>query len=84
MKITMYVTTGCRFCQQAEELLRSRGVAELTRIAVDANAAARKAMVARSGRSSTPQIFIDEIHVGGYDDLKAFDAWGVLDTLLRQ
>lgn len=44
MKVTMYATTGCPFCQQAEELLRSRGVADMTRIAVDADLAERKAI----------------------------------------
>lgn len=78
----MYGTEGCPFCLRAERLLRSRGVRDLIRIAVDANPDERQVMIARSGRSSVPQIFAGDTHVGGFDDLAALDRAGRLDELL--
>ena len=70
-KVTIYGTQGCPFCLQAERLMRSKGVSDLTRIAVDANPEERRIMMARSGRSSVPRIFAGDTHVGGFDDLAA-------------
>ena len=82
-KVTMYGTQGCSFCLRAERLLRSKGVVELIRIAVDTSPEERQAMVARSGRTSVPQIFVGDAHVGGFDDLAALDRAGQLEELLR-
>lgn len=53
------------------------------KIAVDLKPGPMEAMMARTSRRSVPQIFIDTVHVGGYDDLAALDRAGQLDTLLQ-
>lgn len=81
-KVTIYGTEGCPFCLQAERLLHSKGVTDLTKIGVDTNSDARQVMIARSGRTSVPQIFVGDTHVGGFDDLAALDHAGRLEELL--
>jgi len=81
-KVTLYGTQGCPFCLQAERLLRSKGVSDLIKIEVDANPGERQVMIARSGRTSVPQIFVGGTHVGGFDDLAALDRAGRLEELL--
>jgi glutaredoxin 3 len=56
--------------------------ADLEIIDVDRDPALRQEMMSRSGRHTVPQIFINELHVGGCDDLHALDAKGGLDPLL--
>lgn len=80
-KVTMYATDWCPYCQRAEALLRSKGVA-FEKIDVDIQPGARQEMQTRSGRRSVPQIFIGDKHVGGCDDLHALDRAGGLDPLL--
>ncbi|MCK5894599.1 MAG: glutaredoxin 3 [Endozoicomonadaceae bacterium] len=80
-KITIYSSDYCPFCQRALALLDSKG-ATYRKVNVDGQAAVRQAMVERAGRTSVPQIWIGETHVGGYDDLYALDAAGKLDELL--
>jgi glutaredoxin 3 len=81
-KIVMYVTDWCPYCARARALLDSKGVA-VEEIDVDAVPGARSEMLARSGRCTVPQIFIDDEHVGGCDDLHALDEAGRLDPLLK-
>ena len=81
-KVVMYATSWCPYCARARELLERKGVA-LEEIDIDAAPAARKEMMSRSGRSTVPQIFIGETHVGGCDDLHDLDARGGLDKLLQ-
>lgn len=81
-KVTIYGSQGCPFCLQAELLLHSKGVSDLVRIAVDSKPDERQVMIARSGRSSVPQIFVGDTHVGGFDDLAALDRAGRLEELL--
>ena len=80
--IRMYSTAVCPFCQRAEMLLKSKGVAEIEKIRVDLDSARRDEMMQKTGRRTVPQIYIGEIHVGGYDDLAALDRAGKLDALL--
>jgi glutaredoxin 3 len=82
-QIVMYATDWCGYCTRARQLLESKGV-EFTEIDVDAVDGARAEMRQRTGRTSVPQIFIGEQHVGGYDDTKALDEQGRLDDLLRR
>lgn len=82
-EVTMYSTQRCPFCQQAEQLLKRKGVDDLKKIAVDREPDLLQTMIARTGRRSVPQIFIGEVHVGGYDDLAALDRAGQLDALLQ-
>ena len=82
--VTMYSTGVCPYCVQAERLLKAKGVAAIDKIRVDLEPARRQEMMERTGRRTVPQIYIDEFHVGGYDDLVALDRAGRLDPLLRQ
>ena len=82
-EVTMYSTQYCPFCQQAELLLQRKGVDNLKKIAVDREPGMLETMIFRTGRRSVPQIFIGEVHVGGYDDLAALDRAGQLDALLQ-
>lgn len=81
-KVRMYTTAVCPYCQMAERLLRSKGVAEIDKIRVDADPAQLSAMMEKTGRRTVPQIYIGDKHVGGYDDLAALDRAGGLDPLL--
>jgi len=83
-KVTMYSTGVCPYCQAAEQLLRSKGVAAIERIRVDLEPARRAEMMAKTGRRTVPQIYIGDTHVGGFDDLAALDRAGGLDPLLRE
>ena len=82
-EVTMYGTQNCPFCRRAEDLLKTKGVDNLQKIAVDRDPDLLQTMMARTGRRSVPQIFIGEVHVGGYDDLAALDRAGRLDALLQ-
>ena len=64
-------------------LLKSRGVTQIEKIRVDLEPARRSEMTDRTGRRTVPQIYIGEIHVGGFDDLAALDRAGKLEPLLR-
>ena len=81
-KVVIYVTDWCPYCLRARSLLAAKGVVTLE-IDVEAVPGAREEMRARSGRDTVPQIFIDERHVGGSDELQALDADGRLDELLK-
>ena len=83
-KVVMYSTGVCPFCLMAERLLKSKGVQDIEKIRIDLEPKRREEMMERTGRRTVPQIFIDEFHVGGYDDLVALDRAGRLDPLLEQ
>ena len=80
--VTMYTTATCPYCIQAERYLKAKGVTAITRIRVDLDPALRVAMMEKTGRRTVPQIFIGDVHVGGYDDLVALDHAGGLVPLL--
>lgn len=77
----MYATGWCPYCARARQLLERKGVA-VHEIDIEADPAQRETMMQRSGRRTVPQIFIDDRHIGGCDDLHALDAAGGLDPLL--
>ena len=81
--VSMYCTAVCPYCVAAERLLIRKGVADVDKIRVDLQPARRVEMMERTGRRTVPQIYIDDRHVGGFDDLAALDAAGGLDPLLR-
>ncbi len=81
-KIVMYCTEVCPYCVRAEQLLNRKGVTEIEKIRIDLQPELRIAMVEKTGRRTVPQIFIDEQHIGGYDDLAALDQAGGLTPLL--
>jgi glutaredoxin 3 len=67
----MYTTNVCPFCMQAKRLLRDRGI-PYDEINVETDPALRAEMMTRAGgRRTVPQIFIDDVHVGGYVELQA-------------
>lgn len=80
--IVMYCTAVCPYCVRAEQLLQRKGVREIEKIRVDLNPELRVAMMEKTGRRTVPQIYIDDRHIGGYDDLAALDREGELDRLL--
>lgn len=82
-RIRMYATAVCPYCVRAEQLLRSKGVADIEKIRIDLDPAQRDHMMQLTGRRTVPQIFIGDYHVGGCDDLYALDRAGKLDPLLR-
>ena len=81
--VTMYATAVCPYCVQAERFLRAKGVGDITKVRVDLDPAQRMEMMHKTGRRTVPQIYIDDRHVGGYDDLVALDRAGDLDPLLE-
>ena len=78
----MYTTAICPYCVAAKNFLKSRG-ASFTEVRVDIDPVRRQEMLTRSRRTSVPQIFVGETHVGGYDDLVALDRAGGLKPLLE-
>ena len=81
-KVLMYGSPWCGYCMRARTLLGGKGVA-FEEIDVDAVGGAREEMIARTGRGTVPQIFIDGRHIGGAEELEALDAAGGLDPLLE-
>ena len=80
----MYCTGTCPYCLMADRLLARKGISGVNRIRVDIEPERRKEMNARAGRTSVPQIFIGDVHVGGYDELSWLDQQGGLDALLER
>jgi len=80
--VLMYTTATCPYCIHAERLLNSKGVTQIEKVRVDLQPELRQEMMTRSGRRTVPQIYIDERHIGGFDDLRALDQAGGLDPLL--
>ncbi|MCC6917061.1 glutaredoxin 3 [Nitrosomonas sp.] len=81
-KIVMYVSGFCPYCTMAEKLLRARGVEDIEKIRVDLQPGLRAEMMQRTGRRTVPQIYVGQVHVGGYDDLAMLDRQGELSRLL--
>ncbi len=82
VKVLMYATAACPFCQSAERLLLEKG-AQIDKIRVDLQPERRAEMQKKSGRRTVPQIWIGERHIGGCDDLYALERAGKLDALLK-
>ncbi|HQN64143.1 MAG TPA: glutaredoxin 3 [Methylophilus sp.] len=81
-KIVMYTTAVCPYCINAKRLLNNKGVTEIEEIRVDLKPQLREEMMQKTGRRTVPQIYIDDRHIGGFDDLRALDVAGGLDPLL--
>ena len=80
--VTIYTTAWCPYCSAAKSLLKEKG-APFTEIDVERVKGAREAMTTRAGgRTSVPQIFVGDTHVGGCDDLYALDKSGGFASLL--
>jgi glutaredoxin 3 len=83
-KVLMYSTATCPYCIRAEQLLKHKGVQEIEKIRVDIQPELRAAMMEKTGRRTVPQIYINDVYVGGYDDLASLDHAGELDQLLAK
>lgn len=80
--VVIYSSDFCPYCMRAKQLLSRKGVA-FTEIKVDGQRELRAEMARKAGRTSVPQIWIGDTHVGGCDDLHALERAGKLDALLR-
>lgn len=82
-KVEIYTWASCPFCIRAKQLLTSKGV-DFIEYKIDGDEKARAEMAQRAGgKRSVPQIFIDNKHIGGCDDIHALDAQDKLDSLLN-
>ena len=79
--IVIYTTAVCPYCVAAKNFLQSKGQT-WEEVRVDTNPDIRRKMTEMTGRTSVPQIFINDTHVGGFDDLVAADRSGKLAELL--
>ena len=81
-QVTMYYSTECPFCRNAEKLLLANG-ANIEKINIDDQDDKLQEMIKLAGRDSVPQIFIDGKHIGGFDDLSELDMDDELEPLLK-
>lgn len=82
--IVIYTTRTCPYCTLAKELLRKKNLG-YKEIAVDGDPEGRAKMSGRAnGRTSVPQIFFGDTHIGGCDDLYQLDEEGELDRMLAE
>ncbi len=81
-KVLVYGTRVCPYCRMAERLLEKKGI-QPEKVMVDENPERRAEMTQRAGRTSVPQIFIGETHVGGYTELAGLERTGQLDAMLK-
>ncbi len=81
-KILMYSTAVCPYCINAEKLLLSKGVKEIEKVRIDLHPEQRLEMMEKTGRRTVPQIYINDHHIGGFEDLRTLDLQGGLDPLL--
>ena len=81
-QVTIYTKAYCPYCVRAKALLGQKGV-QFDEIKIDEQPELRPAMIERAnGRTTVPQIFIDDTHVGGCDDLFALENAGTLNAML--
>jgi glutaredoxin 3 len=82
-KVEIYTSAACGYCSAAKRFLGGRGL-EPVEYRIDLDVRRFEEMLERSGRRrSVPQIFINDTHVGGYDDLVRMDRDGGLAGLLE-
>ena len=81
-EILIYSTNICPYCVMAKRLLDKKG-ASYTEINVDTQTGLREEMMRKTKRRTVPQIYIGDLHVGGFDDLYTLEQQKKLDTLLE-
>ena len=81
--VVMYRTRFCPYCMRAAELLRRKGVA-FREVDVSDDPDTRERLVEQTGQYTVPQIFINGVSVGGFDDISALDRRSLLDPMLRE
>lgn len=82
-QVKIFSSDYCPYCARAKALLHERGVTDFEEVVVDGKPDVRAEMTRLTGRTSVPQIFIGQTHVGGCDDLHALDGRGGLMALLQ-
>lgn len=80
--IFLYIKPSCPFCIRAKQLFDSKGVT-YTDVDITFNSELRREMIQKSGQRTVPQIWINDQHVGGSDDLFALERRGLLDSMLQ-
>ena len=80
-EITIYSTAVCPYCVAAKNFLKSKNQS-WTEVRIDLDPVEREKMMALTRRTSVPQIFVGDVHVGGYDDMMALHRAGKLEPLL--
>ncbi|AFY53544.1 Glutaredoxin, GrxC family [Rivularia sp. PCC 7116] len=81
-KVEIYTWSTCPFCIRAKSLLKRKGV-EFIEYSIDGDEEEREKMAHRGdGRRSVPQIFINDVHIGGCDDIYGLESQGKLEELL--
>lgn len=80
--IIIYTTRFCPFCIRAKQLLKSKGV-DYQEVAVDNNSELRQEMLEKSGQRTVPQIWINNQHIGGCDELYELECSGALNNILN-
>lgn len=80
-EVTLYSTAICPYCVAAKNFLKSKGVA-WTEVRIDKDPEGLRSMREKTTRTSVPQIFVGDTHVGGYDDMMALHREGRLEPLL--
>lgn len=82
-QVTIYTKAYCPYCVRALSVLNNKGVS-YQEVRIDEQPELRPEMIERAGgRTTVPQIFIGQRHIGGCDDMLALDASGQLDPLLH-
>jgi glutaredoxin 3 len=81
LKAIVYSSPFCGYCGAAKRLLANKGL-EVEEIDIVFDPAQRETMLQLTQRQTVPQIFIDDVHIGGYDDLRKLDQSGELDKLI--
>lgn len=79
-KVEMYTTASCAYCTAAKMLLKQKGL-DYIEIRVDTDVARRDEMLRRAHRRTVPQIFINDRHIGGYEELAAAARSGTLEQM---
>ncbi|MBE9248046.1 glutaredoxin 3 [Dolichospermum sp. LEGE 00240] len=81
-RVEIYIWTTCPFCMRAKNLLKSKSI-DFIEYNIDGDEIARDKMSQRAnGKRSLPQIFINDVHIGGYDDIYTLDRQRKLDEML--
>lgn len=82
-EVVLYTKSYCPFSKECKKFLTERGV-EYDEKQIDGDNDLRAEMLMKSGdREDTPQVFINDHHIGSFDDLKALDEMGELDSMLN-
>lgn len=81
--VTIYTRAMCGYCSAAKTLLKRKGIAFSENDATFDQSLRKEMMQRANGASTFPQIFIGDMHIGGFDDMNALERAGKLDALLK-